>query len=50
MDLMNGRQVNDFGVDITMFMGVLYEIMNAANGLFCFINFLEESFNVIAEP
>ena len=49
MDLKNGRQVNDFGVDTTMFTRVLYEIINAAIRLFCFVNFLEESFNVIAE-
>ncbi len=50
MDLKNGRQVNNFGVDTTIFTGVLYEIMNAANGLLCFIDFIEESLNVIAEP
>jgi len=30
-------------------MGVLYETVNAANRLFCFVNLLEKSFNVNAE-
>lgn len=47
VDLENGGQVD--GVDATMSTGVLDDNVDAADGLFCFVDFLEELFDIVAE-